>query len=204
MATCCNNFSVKLLKELDKSRNGNLIVSGYSIFYVCSMALMGCVGETYDELKAGLSIDDSVSEEDLLSSIHEIDNLLSKGSNAFVSSNSIWTNELKEDYITGVKNKLGGDAFPLTTAEAINSYVSSKTNNLIKNLVQNPLDPNTIAMLINSIYFKGTWKDQFPKEKTYSGSFTLSDENEIFVQTMIVKSNFLALKSPSITAVEIP
>ena len=50
----------------------------------------------------------------------------------------------------------------------INSWIESKTNGLIKNMIDK-LDQNTVMLLINAIYFKGKWNSQFDKENTVQG-----------------------------------
>ena len=203
-ASCSNRFSVSVIKELNKGSPHNIIASGYSIFYVSVMAMIGCSGETYQELKKGLFINDSIKEEDLLLSLKQSNSLLSESSSTFISGNSIWTNGLRDEYQEIVKNALDGHSFPLTTAEAINNYVSSNTNDLIKSVIKPPLNRDTLAVLVNSIYFKGTWKDKFPERSTRPADFTLSNGNTITVDTMRTKGNFLALTSKSIVALELP
>lgn len=46
------------------------------------------------------------------------------------------------------------------------------------------ISPNTLACLINAIYFKGVWKMEFDKGDTKDKPFHLKDGSEIKVPTM--------------------
>lgn len=35
----------------------------------------------------------------------------------------------------------------------------------------------TIMLIANAVYFKGTWKHQFPENQTYSGTFFVNTED---------------------------
>ena len=51
----------------------------------------------------------------------------------------------------------------------INSWVSSMTNDQIKNIVNNSdfRNPNLMAIMVNAIYLKACWDDRFEKENNY-------------------------------------
>ena len=53
---------------------------------------------------------------------------------------------------------------PEATA-TINEWVSTNTKGKIKKIVQE-IDPGTLLFLINAIYFKGSWQEEFDKSKT--------------------------------------
>jgi serpin B len=48
--------------------------------------------------------------------------------------------------------------------DVINGWIESNTNGLIKNMIDE-LDPSTVMLLINAIYFKGQWNSQFENQK---------------------------------------
>ena len=52
----------------------------------------------------------------------------------------------------------------------INNWVAESTNNKIKDLLQQ-LDPSTVLVLVNTIYFKANWVHPFQKEKTRKRDF---------------------------------
>ena len=85
------------------------------------------------------------------------------------------------DYITNVEK----------AREEINNWVEKKTNNKIKDLIPpGVLSSDTRLTLVNAIYFKGLWLEQFKQKETFPGSFFVSQNEEIKVEMMHQKAEF--------------
>ena len=69
--------------------------------------------------------------------------------------------------------------------ERINTWVAEKTNDLIQAIIDEVND-QAVAYLVNALYFKGTWKEQFSEGATQDQSFTLADGTTVQVPTMVV------------------
>ncbi|XP_053726338.1 heparin cofactor 2 [Synchiropus splendidus] len=66
---------------------------------------------------------------------------------------------------------------------------------LTKGLIKEPLksvDPNMALMLLNYLYFKGTWEQKFPKEMTHYRNFRVNEKTNVRVPMMTNKGNYLA------------
>ncbi|KAJ3603753.1 hypothetical protein NHX12_028494 [Muraenolepis orangiensis] len=66
---------------------------------------------------------------------------------------------------------------------------------ITKGLIKEPLksvDPNMVLMLLNYLYFKGTWEQKFPKEATYYRNFRINEKTNVRVPMMSNKGNYLA------------
>lgn len=66
---------------------------------------------------------------------------------------------------------------------------------LTKGLIKEPLksvDPNMVLMLLNYLYFKGTWEQKFPKEMTYYRNFRVNEKINVRVPMMSNKGNYMA------------
>uniref|UniRef100_UPI0037E9925E heparin cofactor 2 n=1 Tax=Semicossyphus pulcher TaxID=241346 RepID=UPI0037E9925E len=66
---------------------------------------------------------------------------------------------------------------------------------LTKGLIKEPLksvDPNMVLMLLNYLYFKGTWEQKFPKEMTHYRNFRVDEKKTVRVPMMSNKGNYLA------------
>ncbi|CAN9513017.1 unnamed protein product [Ophioblennius macclurei] len=66
---------------------------------------------------------------------------------------------------------------------------------LTKGLIREPLksvDPNMVLMLLNYLYFKGTWEQKFPKEMTHYRNFRVNEKTNVRVPMMVNKGNYLA------------
>ncbi|XP_067862196.1 heparin cofactor 2 [Heptranchias perlo] len=73
----------------------------------------------------------------------------------------------------------------------INQRILKLTKGLIKEALKT-IDPQTLIMILNCLYLKGTWETKFPTEKTYKGSFWLNEKETVKVPMMQTKGNFLA------------
>ena len=59
--------------------------------------------------------------------------------------------------------------------KTINQWVEEKTNGKIEEIIDSPLDPDLVTVLINAIYFKGDWKYEFDESQTEDRTFYLKD-----------------------------
>ena len=90
------------------------------------------------------------------------------------------------DYITNAEN----------AREEINHWVEQKTNDKIKDLIPpGMLTSDTRLTLVNAIYFKGLWLEQFDKVETSSSSFFVSKNEEIKVNMMYQEADFKYFES---------
>ncbi|XP_070618927.1 heparin cofactor 2 [Erythrolamprus reginae] len=72
-----------------------------------------------------------------------------------------------------------------------NERITKLTKGLIKDaLISVP--PETLVMILNCLYFKGTWENKFPVEATYKQTFRLNEKETVKVPMMKVKGSFLA------------
>ena len=75
------------------------------------------------------------------------------------------------------------------TPGAINAWVSRQTHGLISSIV-GPLDPATVLLLINALYFKGAWSAPFSPEATRPASFTTGGGQKKTVPMMAQTGSF--------------
>ena len=73
-----------------------------------------------------------------------------------------------------------------TGLKHINGWVDKTTKGLIKEILKE-LTPDTILVIVNAIYFKGTWKHVFKAENTVPFDFTLSAEPDDIVEVQMMK-----------------
>ncbi|XP_030594138.1 heparin cofactor 2 [Archocentrus centrarchus] len=72
---------------------------------------------------------------------------------------------------------------------------NQRIQKLTKGLIREPLksvDPNMVLMLLNYLYFKGTWEQKFPKEMTHYRNFRVNEKASVRVPMMTNKGNYLA------------
>lgn len=90
-----------------------------------------------------------------------------------VGANGIWSKSLRESYIKSIAadhDAIADDLPP--TFEPIDKFIATKTNGMLQNVVQGIIDPLTVAILVNAVFFKGKWAHPFDTNKTVNGIFT--------------------------------
>ncbi len=185
-----NDFAFDVLKAVN-NENNNVLVSPYSLGQALAMLANGAVGETYDEISRALKIGDDVTLDDINSYYAIMNTALTnsiKCSSKLAIANSLWLNKqyegkILEEYKIGMRSNFNAKVSALDFSEsksvdAINNWSKEKTNGLIPNITKG-LDPKTdVAILLNTLFFKGFWS-YFPKKNTYNDIFRNQfDRNE--------------------------
>ena len=151
------SFALELLKALSSDRE-NVFVSPLSIATALKMALAGATPGSRHEAalrKAVGDIDVQVAGVD--------------------AANALYARAgVKASFADKLKRLFGAAAAPMPASAApINNFVAKATKGLITDVVNDKVvqDPMTTAILLNAVYFKGTWQAQFAKGKSRPGAF---------------------------------
>jgi serpin B len=75
------------------------------------------------------------------------------------------------------------------TVEEMNKWVKTQTNEMIEKIIDN-IEPDNVMFLVNAIYFKGDWLEQFDESLTQEKDFYLSDGSIIKPETMSIIGDF--------------
>ncbi|MGM0749667.1 MAG: serpin family protein [Bacillota bacterium] len=150
----------------------NVFISPYSIQQALVMTANGADGETKEEMKNTLLLSEMKDRE-----INEAANTLMNSfrnlsDGELLAAHSVWTGldinpqfkQTIEQYFDGKACKLG--PHPEKAKRKINEWAAKKTKGHIEDIAGN-LSPNTIAVLLNTIYFQGDWAQPFDKAMTY-------------------------------------
>jgi serine protease inhibitor len=74
------------------------------------------------------------------------------------------------------------------TKNLINQWCSNKTNGKFNGVIDS-IDPTTLLMLINAMYFEGIWCSKFDKTKTFESTFDgLNRQSKIDVMSSFMKT----------------
>ncbi|XP_034084580.1 alpha-1-antitrypsin homolog, partial [Gymnodraco acuticeps] len=82
-------------------------------------------------------------------------------------------NDVKDDYFGRIFTV--NFTKPAEAADDINKLIANRTNNMITDMVKD-LDPRTIMMIINYVYFRGQWEEPFDANHTqlpYKGNTSM-------------------------------
>ena len=89
-----------------------------------------------------------------------------------------------------------------TAPATLNRWVSEKTHGKIEKIVDQ-IDAHAMLLLINAIYFKGTWAKEFDKAKTKPDNFALS-HGTTQVPMMSQSGQYPYLETKDFQAVSLP
>lgn len=207
-----NSFGLTLLRETaERHRGENVILSPLSASIALGMAYAGADGATADSMRHTLGWG-STSRADLLAGYRDLPTLLSTLDPrvTFTSANALWvkntfpvlpayTQEMQQLFSADVRS---GDFGPATVAD-MNRWASEKTNGKIPKVVET-LGPELVAVLMNALYFKGDWRDQFDVARTRSVPFTTSAGERPSVPTMHRTATMAYTRAGGAQWVELP
>jgi len=209
-----NSFAFDIFKKILENTDAteNIIISPLSISLALSMTMNGANGSTKDAMLDALRVN-GINPEDINNSYKNLtEALLNVDQRVLISiANSVWTennfdvksqfkNILTESYNAEAKSFDISD--PLTP-DIINTWIESKTNGLIKDMVES-MNENTVMLLINAIYFKGKWKSQFDSESTVQRTFYKSNDMSSEVSMMKQTSDYKIYTGNEFVLAEFP
>lgn len=159
------------------SNDKNYMVSPFSLKVAMMMAANGAESKTQKEILEAFGV------EDIQEYNQKIEEVMTRYNNTeevkLNVANSIWLNKdivlrilFNDEYKDIIEKYYKGDAKEVTIEDAIssiNAWVEEKTEGKINNLIT---DPNFLSVLINTVYFKGAWVEQFDDYLTEKDTFT--------------------------------
>jgi serpin B len=195
-----NAFALDVYRAL-RSESGNLILSPYSISLALAMTYAGARGETASQMAQTLHF---ASQDQLHPAFNALDlQLKEKPVNPDKDqeplqlniANAVWAEQtfafLPEFLDTLARNYGAGVRLadfinqPNQERITINNWVSDQTEDKINDLLpEDSVGPDTRMVLVNAIYFKADWLDQFDANDTYDVPFNLLDGSQVDVPMM--------------------
>jgi len=214
LAQADNVFGMKLFHELlGHAGDENIFISPLSVSLALTMAYNGADGITKDAMHTALELNDMTPDEVNQSSRNLIDVLTAiDPSVTFNIANSIWYRQglpVEQEFIDVNSEYLYADVNEAdfsdgNTADVINGWVSENTRGKITQIIDADALPDLIMLLLNAIYFKGSWSDKFDADLTETADFTLADNNQVSCNMMIKDGTFDHYYSPEFQAVRLP
>lgn len=209
-------FAADLYAKL-RERDGNIFFSPYSISTALAMTYAGARGNTATQMAATLhfTLRQEVLHLAFAGQEKYLNEIQSKKKVKLHVANSLWPQKdypFLPAYLDLVKRNYGVGVTPVdfkTDADGartrINKWVSDKTNDKIKDLMPaGVLNDLTRLVLINAIYFKGNWAEQFRKSSTRDLPFQVSRNKTVTVPTMTQQKWFGYREEPALQVLEMP
>lgn len=207
-----NDFGFALYKNM-AAGNDNMMISPVSMSLALEMAYNGAAGETKEAMAKALNVQ-GIDVERLNKNNRALIYLLMTADPKVTLdiANSVWMYEnfeFAESFLITVKNDYQADAQDLDfgdpkSAAVINKWVNDETEGTIDQIVAPPIDPETIMLLINAVYFKGAWTSPFDKELTTEQNFKTADNQQVMVPMMYQTGSFDYFKTSNFQALRLP
>ncbi|XP_074525887.1 heparin cofactor 2 [Halichoeres trimaculatus] len=203
------HFGFNLYRSLrnDVNQTDNILLAPAGISIAMGMMSLGAESETHDQLFNALGFAEFVnaSHHYVNTTVHK---LFRKLTHRLFRRNFGYTlRSVNDVYVkknVSVKDTFRAETKAYYFAEpqsvdfsdpAFLNKANRRILKLTKGLIKEPLksvDPNMVLMLLNYLYFKGTWEQKFPQEMTSYRNFRVNEKTTVRVPMMANKGNYLA------------
>lgn len=208
-------FALDFLRACSQAFPGsNLFLSPMSASMLCSMLANGAEDETYAEIVKAIGMDNFTIDQvnDCYTTL--VAALLKADRNVSLSlANSLWAAtelDLKSSFRKQMSRVYDAESYVVDFADdatlpRINGWCSDKTKGLIPKMFDE-IDPQVQLILINALYFKGTWKVPFVKDLTTQATFYALSGQNTTADFMFAASGdaFTGYQDESVTVVRLP
>jgi len=209
-----NLFAIELYSQL-KVPEENLFFSPFSIFTALAMVYSGARGLTATNMEDILHI--SVDQYRFHMTFKEVLSYLrgeddhNKDSELHIANLLCIQKgyELIDKFLNIINENYKGATWELDfknvkeSCAKINTWVAEQTRGKIKNIIDT-VEEEMGLILVNAIYFKGTWDIPFKKNLTEDENFSLFSGEKILVPMMRQTGNFGYLEQENLQILEMP
>ncbi len=219
-AAALDAFATDLYRELAK-KEGNLVLSPYSVAVALAMARAGAAGETAAQMDAVLY---AALAGDLDAGYNALDQALATRSGKFkvgdqtlelelATANRLWGQKgftFEQAFLDRLAASYGAGmqivdykAAPEASRKTINAWVEERTRGRIVDLIpQGVIDALTRLVLTNAIYLKASWLYRFGDAT--AAPFTLADGSSVQAQLMPLSEGLQYGRGDGYQAVQLP
>ena len=206
-----NQFALNLFRT--QAGMDSKVVSPLSVSFLMAMLANGADSTTQDEILSTVAGDKSLSVAELNDTYAAFLRMAANGDKLTTINiaNYIALNKgfkLKSTYAGTVGSKYAANVENLDFASPkalkhINQWCSDKTCRMIPSIIDR-LNPSDVAVLLNAIYFNGSWTHQFPKKNTRLENFQGYTRDIKKVDMMHQERKFFYADNSRFAAVELP
>ncbi|KAF5300346.1 hypothetical protein FQR65_LT09176 [Abscondita terminalis] len=184
---------------MKKTNAGNFLVCPLSVEVILSLVHAGAKGETAKQLTTGLHLPES--QEQVQNMIKELTPKL-KGNDKYTlaSANKVYVKDgfqISDDFKSVAVKVFDSEIQNIDfvksdeASKEMNKWVEAQTHDKIKDLIsKDDLNEDTVAVLINAMYFKGAWVKQFSEYGTRKRPFQVSKDKKVDVDMMEITDYF--------------
>ncbi|XP_072880310.1 leukocyte elastase inhibitor-like [Hemitrygon akajei] len=211
------HFTLDLFRELIKGNQvGNIFFSPFSISTALAMVYLGAKKNSASQMAKALHFDDVG---DLHSAFQKMQLEVNRADVPYLlkMANRLYgekTYKFLEEFCKSCENYYGAAlsavdfrASANETRQEINKWVEEQTAGKIQDLLAaDSVNSDTKLVLVNAIYFKGSWAEKFDEQCTQEMPFRLNKNESKPVQMMYKSDKFLFRHIPevNIKVLELP
>jgi serpin B len=215
VAGSLNEFGVQLYAEVAAARadEPNLVVSPASVSQVLVMLLAATDGQTHEQLRDVLHL--TLPDDRFYPALAQLWADVVDG--GYTVENANWgvlhdSFSVNPEYVRLVAEHLDArfqtDSFadPQALAQRVNDEVAERTHDVIPSLVTPQMlsTPNLELVLLNAVYFRGSWATEFVEGETETAPFMRADGSRVQVAMMSRPEVTSYLRADGYTAVGLP
>jgi len=209
-----NGFAIDLVRRVRAAApDSTIFLSPLSASMALGMTMNGAAGDTRMQMEemlgfSGLSAAEiNVAYRDLIALLRELDRRVDLRVANAIFHRDVFV--MEPPFLNDARGYFGARVEGLDfndprAADHINRWVREATEDRIDGIIDPPIDANTMAFLMNAIYFKGDWTGQFDPRDTYSGPFHLESGGSRMVRFMVKDDSVGLRSSDSWSGVELP
>ncbi len=205
-----NTFAFNYIDRVFAEGTGSCIVSPLSMQFLLGMTLNGAQGATADEIASVLGYGagevDAVNEycKAMLKQLPGLDRKTKFSiADAFAVNGNF---KCQASFREAIKKYYEAEIFELSPnggVDQINKWCSAHTNGMIPKIID-MIPPQTMAYLLNAMYFKSEWSEKFPTRNTALESFTTASGIDKKMKMMKNEHDFLYQDNDVFQAVRLP
>ncbi len=213
VVTANTKFGFNLFNEIQKNnQDRNIFISPFSVSVALAMTLNGAANETEQAMTDVLQLNtlDAEAINPGYAQLHQ--GLQASDPKVTLTiANSLWARQnvpFKTDFLERNTEFFDAEISTLdftdpNSVTTINQWVNTNTNGKIPEILK-AIDPNEVLFLINTIYFKGEWKEQFDPSDTRAGTFYLTNGGKKSVPMMGREGGYPYFQEANFQAISLP
>ncbi len=208
-----NEFGIELFTKVAQEEAGNLMLSPLSASAALTMLLNGCEGDTYQQLRSALKYPEGMSLDDINGAYKSlVEQLLDADEKVKLAlANAIFYRNgftVKEPFLNSMQTDFSAfieslDFTSPSALDAINGWASDNTNGKIEKVLDE-ISSDAVMFIMNALYFKGDWTNQFDESLTEDKMFYPDGSEGLMVSTMTGEVGARTYSGDNYKAIELP
>ncbi|XP_066578727.1 leukocyte elastase inhibitor [Amia ocellicauda] len=201
LSSANTQFALELFRRLSATKpSGNVFFSPLSISSALAMVYLGAKGETASQMAKALNFS---KDKNVHSSFEALNSEINKPAASYLLklANRLYgekTFNFLQEFLESTRQFYHADLVPVSFAGApeesrkqVNIWVEEQTEGKIQDLLKpGTVDPSTILVLVNAIYFKGNWMHKFDEKNTKEMPFKINKNESKPVMMMYQMKKF--------------